>query len=96
MAVVSMMRVKGDTDQLVTGMQHFAGDDMRDLARKHGALGRIVARTDDGILVINLWERDEGRHAMAEEPAVHEALRKAGFPQPAFEGYEVVTYEFLD
>ena len=45
--------------------------------------------------MINLWENDEGRHAMAEEPEVQEALQAGGFPQPAFEGYEVLDMTIL-
>jgi hypothetical protein len=94
MAVVSMMSFSGDTDELhakMKGMTEVA----RGLARKHGGLGTIVARTDDGILVINLWENDEGRHSMAEEPAVQEGLAFAGLPAPSFTGYEVLELHIL-
>jgi hypothetical protein len=94
MAVVSMMRMSGDTDELYSKMQSMM-DVGREYAPKHGGLGTIVARTDDGILVINLWETDEGRHAMAEEPAVLEALMAAGLPSPAFEGHEVLYMAIL-
>jgi hypothetical protein len=40
--------------------------------------------------VVNLWEMDEGRHAMAEEPDVRATLQAAGLVPPAFEGYEIV------
>ena len=89
MAVVSMMRMSGDTDELVAKLQPIM-DIGRELAPRHGGLGTIVARTDDGVLAINLWESEEGRHAMAEEPAMLEALASAGLPAPAFEGHEVL------
>lgn len=37
--------------------------------RKEGGLGTILARTPDGVLAINLWKDEQGRHAMAAEPA---------------------------
>jgi hypothetical protein len=94
MAVVSMMRLTGDTDELARKVQSLdeAG---RKLAPKHGGLATIVARTDDGIVAINLWEHEEGRHAMAEEPEIKEAIQKAGLPAPAFEGFEVIRYRVL-
>jgi hypothetical protein len=46
-------------------------------------------------MIINLWDNDEGRHAMAQEPKVLEALQAGGFPQPAFEGYEVLDMTIL-
>ena len=45
------------------------------------------SRTDDGVMIINLWENDEGRYAMARS-RVFEVL--AGGSQPAFEGYDVL------
>ena len=42
-------------------------------------------------MVINLWQNDAGRHAMAEEPDIQAALRAANFPEPHFEGYEVLA-----
>lgn len=94
MAVISMMRMSGDTDELARKLQGI-GEVGRRLAPKHGGLGTIAAKTDDGILVINLWENEEGRHAMAEEPEVKEALELAGLPMPNFEGYEVLDMRIL-
>jgi hypothetical protein len=94
MAVVSMMRISGDADELAGKLQ---GIDAvaRELAPKHGGLGNIVARTNDGIIVINLWQHEAGRHSMAEEPQIQEAVQAAGLPAPAFEGYEVIDMTIL-
>ena len=95
MAVVSMMKMSGNADELAAKLQEHIAPVGRELAPGHGGLGTIVARTDDGVLVINLWENEEGRHAMAEEPAVLQALQAGGFPQPDFEGYEVINMTIL-
>ena len=94
MAVVSMMSFSGDTDELYSKMRGMT-DVARGLARSHGGLGTIIARTEDGIMVINLWENEEGRHSMAQEPAVQEGLASAGLPAPAFTGYEVLEMHIL-
>ena len=91
MAVVSMMKMSGDPDELAAKLAEHVSPIAMELAPKHGGLGTITARTDDGILVINLWKTDEGRQAMAEEPAILEALRAAELPPPGFQGYEVLT-----
>ena len=88
MPVVSMMKMAGNTDELLEKMQGIDEVAQR-LAPGHGGLLNIVAKTDEGILVINLWETEEGRHAMAEEPEIQQALQSAGLPRPGFEGYEV-------
>jgi hypothetical protein len=91
MPVVSMMRIPGDPDSLAAGMEEHIIPVSERLAPQHGGLLNIVARDGDrGLLVINVWQTDEGRHAMAAEPEIQDALRAAGFPVPAFEGYEIV------
>jgi len=90
MAVISMMRFPGDPDELAEKLREHVRPVAEQLAPKHGGLGNIVAKTGDGLLVINLWKDDAGRHAMAEEPQIREAIVAAGFPPPAFEGYDVV------
>lgn len=91
MPVVSMMRMDGDADALVAKLNEHVGPVADRLAPTHGGLLNIVARTESGIMLINLWETDEGRHAMAREPEIQEALRAAGLPRPAFEGHEVLA-----
>jgi hypothetical protein len=95
MAVVSMMRISGDSDELAAKLSEHLTPVGERLAPKHGGLGTIAARTNDGLLVINLWKNEQGRNDMAQEPEIQEAIRNAGFPAPAFEGFEVITYRFL-
>ena len=91
MPVLSMMRFSGDADDLFARVRDHVDPVTSRLAPSHGGLANIVARTDDGIAVINLWEHDEGRHAMAAEPEVQEAVRSAGLPPPKFDGYDVLS-----
>ncbi len=96
MPVVSMMTIKGDPDAIAAAMEEHLAPVTARLAPQHGGLAHIAARTDDGVLVINLWETEEGRHTMAEEPEVQEALGKANLPQPAFQGHEVLWFRVTD
>ena len=96
MAVVSMMRMEGDPDELAAKIAEHVAPVAERLAPGHGGLANIVARTDTGVLSINLWENEEGRHAMANEPEIQEAVRAAGLPQPSFEGYEVLVLRVTD
>lgn len=91
MPVVSMMRFEGDPDELAATIRERLEPVSMRLAPAHGGLANIVARTDDGVLVINLWEHEEGRHAMADEPEIQEAVRASGLPRPNFDGYEVLS-----
>lgn len=92
-----MMRIAGDADALAAAMREHVQPLARRLAEKHGGIASIVARDGDaGLLVINLWETEEGRHAMAAEPEIQDALRAAGFPAPQFEGYEVLDLSLTE
>lgn len=90
MPVVSMMRMDGDTDALVAKINEHVDPVSERLAPQHGGLLNIVAKTDNGVMIINLWETEEGRHEMAAEPEIQQALQAAGLPRPNFEGYEVL------
>jgi hypothetical protein len=97
MAVVSMMRFPGDPEALATSMREHLGEAAERLAEKHGGLASIIARDGDaGLLVINVWETEEGRHAMAAEPEILDGLKAAGFPAPNFEGFEILELRIGD
>ena len=92
MPVLSMMRMLGDPEDLLQRIREHVEPVTERHALTHGALLNVVTRDgDNGILIVNLWETEEGRHAMAEEPEIREAVAKAGLPAPAFEGYEVLA-----
>ena len=55
MPVVSMMRMDGNPDELVQKMSA-VNEVAERLAPGHGGLLNIVAKTDNGILIVNLWE----------------------------------------
>ena len=93
MAFISMMRMYGDTDELSGKILEHIRPVARRLSPKHGGLGTILARTEDGVLAINLWTSVEGRQAMAAEPEMQEAVASSGLPQPEFEALEIVDLE---
>jgi hypothetical protein len=96
MPVLSMMRFSGDPDELAAKAREHLDPVATRLAEKHGGLINAVCRDgDDGILIVNVWETDEGRHAMAEEPEIQEGIRAAGFPPPAFTGYEIIELRVM-
>ncbi|MFN2472175.1 MAG: hypothetical protein ABR583_14545 [Gaiellaceae bacterium] len=92
MSVLSMMRIQGDADELVAKMRETIEPVAQRKAPEYGGISSTVVRTDDGIMIVNMWETEEGRHRMSEDPEVRGALRDAGFPEPHFEAYEVLAY----
>ena len=92
MAVLSMMSIQGDADELVARMRETIEPVAARKAPEYGGISSTVVRTDDGIMIVNLWETEEGRHRMADDPEVQEALRQAGMPPPSFKAYEVLAH----
>jgi hypothetical protein len=90
MAVVSIMEVPGNAEEVFRQMEG-----TRELAerkaREYGGIASIIARTDDGAMIINLWENEEGRHKMADDPEMRAQMEKTGF-KPNFKAYEVLDY----
>jgi steroid delta-isomerase-like uncharacterized protein len=91
MAVLSVMSIPGDTDELLARMQATLDPVAAVKAPQYGGISSTVVRTDDGIKIFNLWATEEGRHQMADDPEVQAAIREAGFPKPSFKGYEVLA-----
>ena len=89
--VVSIMEFSGDPEEL---RQRMSGID--DVARRraadYGGISSTVVRTDNGVMVINFWDNEEGRHRMAEDPEMRQAFEGAGMPPPNAKGYEVLMH----
>jgi steroid delta-isomerase-like uncharacterized protein len=91
MPVLSIMKIEGDADDLVARMTATVDPIAARKAPGYGAISSTIVRVDDGIKVFNLWQTEEGRQKMADDPEVQAAIREAGLPAPAFTGYEVLA-----
>jgi hypothetical protein len=89
--VVSIMEFSGDPDELrekMGGIDEVAGRK----SAEYGGISSTILKTDDGIMIINLWDNEDGRHRMADDPEIQQALQAAGMPRPAAKGYEVLQH----
>jgi hypothetical protein len=90
-AVVSMLEFSGDPEELKAQMSNVEEVATRKAA-EYGGISSTVVRTDDGIMIINMWSDKEGRHKMAEDPEMRKAIQDAGMPPPAAKGYDVIQH----
>jgi hypothetical protein len=90
-AVVSIMEFSGDPEELKVQMSNVEEVASRKAA-EYGGVSSTVVRTDDGIMLINMWSDEEGRHKMAEDPEIRQAIQDAGMPPPSAKGYEVLEH----
>jgi quinol monooxygenase YgiN len=95
MMVMSIMRIEGDPDDLRERMTDLEKVVER-IAPEMGGISSTVVRTDDGLMIVNLWKDEQARHKMAEHPEVQAAVRAAGLPAPHAEGYEVLAHRTAD
>jgi hypothetical protein len=80
MSVVVLFRWKGDPDQLLAAYDRELEDSVpRSQPRRSS---HACARTDDGMLIVDVWESEEAFRAMMEDPAFQKNLRDSGTPEP--------------
>ena len=94
---LTIIRTPGDPEQLVAAKREHIDPVMERKAGEYGHILHVAAREPDGIVVVNLWESDEGSERAAQDPEIQQArdaLRDSGATtgQPEFSHYEVVDY----
>jgi hypothetical protein len=89
---MTVIKIKGDTDAIIEQMSQVEPV-FRRVGSEHGAVAHMSARTDDGVIIVNLWRDAEGSEAAAAHPDVQEALAgamSATGAQPDRSHYEVI------
>ena len=91
---LTVIKVKGDTDALIDAMA--AGEEV--FARKapeYGIVFSCRAKTDDGVMIVNLWPDDESSERAFQDPEIQEALagmQGAASGPPERSHYDVIAY----
>jgi len=74
MAVLAMLELDGDTEQLLAASEALDGL----LGPPEGLIARIVAPTETGMVLFQLWESSEARQRNANNPGHGAALAASG------------------
>jgi hypothetical protein len=74
---LTVTRISGDPEQLVAGYRESA-EVMEGVGRDHGLIVHAVAKTDEGLLILNLWPSEQGSEAAARDPRRLGALQQHG------------------
>jgi hypothetical protein len=90
--VVSIMEFSGDPDEVMAKMRGVEEVASRK-AGEYGGISSTVVRTEEGVMIINLWDNAEGRHKMGDDPEMRQAIQDAGMPPPNAKGYEVIQHQ---
>lgn len=90
--ILTTMKVQGDPDELLRDKQQHLDPIAKELAPANGGLEHIVVRTDEGLMIFNLWESEGGMEKVFEE--VRPRAEAAGMAAPTdWRKYEVVQRE---
>jgi quinol monooxygenase YgiN len=93
---LTIMEHKGDPDALLATIKETIDPVARVKAPDYGGIAHAVARTEDGLLIVNVWESEEGSEAMRQHPEVQAAIERmasAGVSPPQVRHYELLQYE---
>ena len=77
MAYLTIARIDGDPDRLLDGYRRTA-ERMDQVGHDHGLVLHAGARTDAGLLIVNLWPSRDGSQAAAADPRRLAAMRQQG------------------
>ncbi|MFL5842076.1 MAG: hypothetical protein ACJ77Z_16625 [Thermoleophilaceae bacterium] len=93
---LTVIKIKGDTDEILRTKAEHIDPVMNRKGPEHGGIWSVTARTDDGVLIVNLWPDEESSERAFQDPEVQGALQAAGgeMTQPAERNhYEVADYQ---
>jgi hypothetical protein len=96
MSVLVLVHMRGRTERLLEASDRLA----EALGTPDGLSAQVTAPTDEGIVLMQIWESDEKRLLANEEPANREALQASGLLRETLSGsaevYETDRVKFSD
>jgi hypothetical protein len=97
MAYLTIARISGDPDTLLAGYQQSSGQ-VTEVGRDHGLILHAAAKTDEGLLIVNLWPSKDGSEAAARDQRRRDVIQQHGLKPDDFhrEHHEVVGYVLFD
>lgn len=93
MAILTMFEVYGDDpEDMVAKTEAAMGPDVARVAGENGAISNTIAKTDKGIMIVNLWESEEGMESFAALMRPRIEAAGAGGEQVGWRKYEVLLH----
>ncbi len=90
MAILTMFELHGDPDEIVGKQDEVIAPEAARVAAENGGISNTVVKTDEGVLVVNLWENEEGMRKASER--IGPMAREAGMEQVGWRQYEVLRH----
>jgi len=94
MAILTMFEVHGDPDEIVAIQDEKIAPRGMELAPQTGGISNTIVKTDDGVMIVNLWESAEGMEKFASE--IRPIAQEAGLEQVNYQMFEVLRHRTPD
>ena len=96
MAYLTITRISGEPHELLEGYRR-SSEVMPAVGRDHGLILHAAAKTDEGLLIVNLWPSRDGSEAAAADPRRRGEVERHGLDPSRFsrEHHELETYEVM-
>jgi hypothetical protein len=97
MAYLTLTRIAGDPDELLAGYERNA-ETMNGVGRDHGLIVHVAAKTEDGLLIVNLWPSKDGSESAAQDARRRGVIATEGLEPEQIrpEHHEVANYVVFD
>jgi hypothetical protein len=76
MAVLAMVKLSGDPEQLLAAKREFMDPVAERVFAECGHEWQVIAQSDDGLVILNLWTDAGGRDRANADPAMEEARQR--------------------
>ena len=98
MAYLSLIRIPGDSEELLQGPYQRMSSNMSAVAPEHGLISHVAAKTDDGLLIVNVWPSKAASEASEHDPRRAGVLERAAIDQGQIrrEHHEGVRVELFE
>lgn len=96
MPYVTIHTLDGDADDLWARKAASFDPAVRETAPSYGAIASMCAKTETGLVIVNVWESAEQVPQFTAHPAIQAARDTAELPMPSsFQRYESATFELF-
>lgn len=96
MPYVTIHTLDGDPDDLEARKATLFDPAVREIAPTFGAIASVCAKTDTGLVIVNVWESAQQVAAFTAHPDIQAARDAAQLPMPSsYRRHEVATFELF-
>jgi hypothetical protein len=88
MAIFTLFEVHGNSEEIVALQEKFLP--AARIAEENGGISHTIVETDHGIMVVNVWETEDGMRNAAEK--IGALARQAGVEEVGWRQYDVLHH----